>query len=452
MALSDLIDIRVEFGLGAAGETGSLWDTALWDEGTWSSSEIQWTDLTGSVQGFTTRSGKSVAVSAILKRNRTATAIFTMDNTLGSFIPGADIPGFLDLRPGRYVRVLGRPIGSLEPGTETVPLPDGTTWTDSTGRTWTAHGDGLQLTRETPPVPADWEPIWFGRIDTIDNKHDGGDLTALIKCTDAFADLAVNTQPAEPSQGAGDTAASRIERILFHAGWPLARQDITPGGYTMQATTLAGTALDLCGITTDSTGGDFWQKPDGVLAWRNQGWKSDTVAWIFGGVTGLPVHSATPTWSVFRIINESHFSRANGTEQVGSDSLSRQVYGRRTHTRLDLVNDQDVDVASLGTLVVTALKSDRVMLTAMSVLVQDADTAAFVTGVSIGDLIQATVDTMFGWSNTFLCHVVSIADDVTAEGWIMTLGLDDAVVKNQYGPYSRDEFSSAFHLGGPEDA
>jgi len=444
MALSDILDIRVEFGLGAAGDSGSLWDSALWDEGVWSSNEISWTDMTSLVEEFTTRSGKSTASSTVLKRTRTASAVFTMDNTTGAFVPdGVSTPGFLTLRPGRYVRVLARPTHKPP-----VNIPDGTTWTDVTGRTWTARGSGMF--KSAGGTEASWEPIWYGRIDTIDNRHDRGDLTALVKCTDSFAELAVDSQVAVAAEGAGETASARITRILDRIGWPLDRRDIAPGGYTMQATTLAGDALELCGITTDSAGADFWQKPDGVLAWRDQGWKSETVDWIFGGLTGMPVHSVTPEWTSFRIVNEAHVSRAGGTEQIVSDSLSRAIYGRRTHTRLDLVNDQDADVAQLGNLWVTALKWDQQIVTEVSVLAQDEATAEFMVGVSIGDLIQLSVDTIHGWSYTVLEHVSAIADDVTPEGWVMTLGLTPSTVPNEYGPYARPEYSSAFHLGGPD--
>jgi len=66
--------------------------------------------------------------------------------------------------------------------------------------------------------------------------------------------------------------------------------------------------------------------------------------------------------------------------------------------------------------------------------------------------LQITTDTIWGWSQTYLCNCIAISDDVTPEGWVMSLGLQDAIVPNQYGDYSRDEYSSAFHLGGPAPA
>ena len=447
MALSDLIDFRVEFGLGSFAGTG-VYGTSLYGTGTYGASGgggIQWTDMTQLCQGFTTSSGKSLSQPS-LKRFRTANAQFFMDNTTGVFTPGSpEIPGFLQLRPGRYVRILARPADTPD---YPIRLPNGQQWPGVTGRTWQAHGSDLFL----DVAGGGYQPIWFGRIDTIDNVHRDADLTATIRCTDAFAQLSVNNTVGQPPAGAGDTASERITRLLDYYQWPDDRRDIAAGGYKMQAETFARGALELLQLTSDSTGGDFWQKPDGALAFRDQDWMSNTVDWFFGGINGLPIRSMTPAWSVFNIRNETHYARAGGTEQVSVDGNSQVLYGRRTHTRLDFITESDVDVASLGALVVNELAQDRMFLEQASVLVQDAETADFVVNISIGDLLQITVDTVFGWANTYLANVIAIADDVTPQGWIMTLGLQDATRPNEHGPYSRDEFNEAFHLGGPEPA
>jgi len=452
MALADLIDFRVEFGLGSRPGTG-VYGTSEYGDGTYGSSGgegIQWTDMTQLVQGFTTKTGKSLQQPS-LKRFRTGTAIFTMDNTHGVFVPGSPtIPGFLQLRPGRFARILARPISGVVPPSST-PIPDGTTWQDETGRTWTAHGDGLTLEdpgSEAPP----WEPIWFGRIDTIDNKHRAADLTALVKCVDDLAWLAINNTVAQTSQGEGETATLRVNRILDNAGYPADRRAIAADPLTIQATTLAQDALSMSQLVADSTGGDFYAKPDGFIRYEPADWMSDTVDYYFGGITGLPVRSVTPAWSVFNIVNELHLSRAGGSEQVATDSTSIVLYGRRTHRRLDLVNDNDTDVQTLAANILNQLSSDRMFLQEASILVQDEASAAFVTGVSIGSLLQITVDTIWGWSNTYQANVIAISDEVMPEGWIMTLGLQDRSNPNDYGPYSRDEFNDAFHLGGEAPA
>ena len=443
MALSDLIDIRVEFGLGPAAG-GSLWGSALWGTDTWSSSDIQWTDLTSLVESFNDKTGKQ----AYLKRSRTGTATFVMDNTRGWFTPDAGVhpPGFLRIRPGRYVRILARPVTDYVPPSDT-PIPDGTTWVDQMGRTWTAHGTGLILHDDgTPALP--FEPIWFGRIDTIDNRHNDGDLTATVRCVDAFASLSVDDTIEQPSQGAGERSDQRIVRILDHHGWPADRRDIGPGTFTMQATTLAKDALSELQITTDSEGGDLWQRPDGRVAFRGRNWRSDTPSWILGGPSGLPVADVVAEWTWQRVVNEAHYAAVGSTEQVASDSSSRSLYGRRTYRRLDLINDDDGQVMSLAQETVATLKEDRLLITSADVLVQDEATAAFVTGVSIGDLVQITVDTIWAWSSTYLVHVISISDRVSADGWTMTVGFQDSHITNENGPYSRAEFSDAYHLGG----
>ena len=447
MALSDIVELKIEFGLG--GEAGGgLWGTALWGQDSWSSAQIQWTDMTSLAQSVTTKTGKQ----AFLKQFRTGTATIIMDNTQGWFTPdaGVDPPGFLKLRPGRYVRILARSATEAIPPSD-KPIPDGATWTDSTGRTWTAHGTGLVLHDEGTPAPP-FEPIWFGRIDTIDNRHRDGNLSAIVRCVDGFADLAVNNTVEQPSQGAGELSSARIVRILDHHDWPADRRDIGAGTFTMQPTTLAKAALSELQITTDSEGGDLWQKPNGELAFRGRNWMETSPSWLLGGPTGIPIDSIVTEWTWQRVVNEAHYAAANSTEQVATDTASQSIYGRRTFRRLDLINDDDSQVLNLAQETVARLKGDRLVVTEAAIMVQDAETAQFVTGVSIGDMVQLTVDTIWGWSSTYLVNVISISDNIDASGWVMTLGFTDASVTNEDGPYSRDEYSSAYHLGGTANA
>ena len=413
MALSDLIEIRIEFGLGSKPGTG-VYGESEYGVGTYGGSEgggIQWTDMTEFVEAFTTRSGKSLGQPQ-LKQFRTATAMFSMDNTAGVFVPGSEeIPGFLELRPGRFARIFARPVTDPEP---------------------------------------DWEPIWFGRIDSIANIHNSGNLLARVSCSDLFTWLSLNDQTAVAPEGAGETAGQRITRILNHAGVPDEWQDIDQGGYTMQETTLAQDALSMCQVTAASTGGDFWIAPEGSFRFRDMGWMSDEPDWIFGGLNGLPVYGVQPSWSMYNVVNETHYARNGGTEQVNWDTDSIELFGRRTHTRLDLMNDSDTDVATLGALAVNHLAQVRMFIEQMTVLIQDEATADFAVKVALGDMIRITVDTIHGWSETYEANVIAIADEVSAEGWVMTIGLQDAAVHNENGPFNRPEFSEAYHLGGPE--
>jgi len=479
MALSDLIEFRVEFGLGTGTGTG-VYGTSEYGTGTYGGSAeggIQWTDMTQLCQRVTTKTGKNLT-QPILKRFRTGTAIFTMDNTTGAFVPGSEtIPGFLQLRPGRHVRILARPAWYSQ---ECDPLPANTTWQGVTGRRWTSHGDLMKLptgcgyplltkdgTTWTGVTGRTWEshgdamfldvedggysPIWQGRIDTIDNRHRQGDLTAIVKATDGFAEFAVNDTIEQPDIGAGETTSARITRILDYYGWPDDRRDVaTDGVNTVQATNFARDMLTNLQLTAEAEGGALWMGADGTVKFRAQDWESDTVDFVFGGATGLPVRTVTPAWSSFDVINEAHFARIGGTEQVASDSTSIVILGRRTTRRLDLINDNDTDVMSLATRAVNKLGTVKQYVQEASVLVQDDDTVDFVLNVFIGALLEITTDTIHGWSSTSLATVIAISDEVTPQGWVMTLGLADASQSNEFGPYSRDAFSNAFHLGGAE--
>jgi len=446
MPLSDYAEHRIEFGLGAAGDTGDVWDTALWDEGRWSSSEIQWSDMTDLCESFRCRGGKR----AFLKRYRTGLSSIVMDNTSGVFVPdaGVDPPGFLKLRPGRWVRILGRDKSGVVPPSST-PIPDGTTWTDQTGREWTAHGSGLTLEDPGSPSVA-WKPLWYGRIDTIDNTHLHGNLKALVQCTDVFADFAVDNDVAQAEQGAGELSSARVTRILDHFGWPLDQRLIDTGINTMQATTMARSMYELLLITSDSEGGDLFIDPAGNVVFHRQDWLAAGagIKWTLGGLVGLPVFRVTPQWSIQRVVNEAHFSRSGGDEQVVFDAASQATYSRRTTTRLDLVNDNDTDVQDLAARTVNALKRDKFVTTSATVRVQDNETANFASRVAYGDEITITVDTIHGWSSTYLAHCIGVEHEVSPETWDVTITLSDALIRNEYGPYSREEFSEAFHLGG----
>lgn len=477
MALSDLIEFRIEFGLGSLPGTG-VYGTSLYGTGTYGASgegQIQWTDMTQLCHGFTTKTGKNLT-QAILKRFRTGSAIFTMDNTTGVFVPGSQsIPGFLQLRPGRHVRILARPSWY---STECDPLPadttwtgvtgrnwrsygdlmklptgcgfpflldDGQTWTGVTGRTWTSHGDAMFLDVEDGGFSA----IWQGRIDTIDNKHRRGNLTAVVKAVDGFAEFATNDVVEQTPEGAGETTSARIVRILDFYGWPEHRRDVaTDGTNTVQAINFARDMLTNLQLTAEAEGGSLWMKPNGDVAFRGQDWESDTVDWVFGGVTGLPVRTITPQWSQWEVINEAHFSRTGGTEQIATDSTSILVLGRRTTRRLDFINDDDTAVLSLANRAINQLSTVKQFVQEASVLVQDDATVEFVLQVSIGDLLQITTDTIHGWSQTTTATVIAISDEVTPQGWIMTLGLEDASQRNEFGDYDRGAFSDAYHLGG----
>ena len=235
-------------------------------------------------------------------------------------------------------------------------------------------------------------------------------------------------------------------------GWPeVEGRDIDPGVFTMQETTLAQDQLSLCQITADSDGGDLFIAPDGRVTFREHGWMTEGEPdWLLGGpgLDAIPVDGVRPSWSMQRIVNEAAFAATGSTQQVASDSASIQFFGRRTTRRLDLINDNDSDVLQLADQTVAALKDDKLVIDEATVLVQDAVSADFATKVKYGDLVAISVDTIHGWSTTYVTHVVGIGAAVTAAGYLVTLTLDDALVVNENGSFARSEFDSSFHLGG----
>ena len=85
-----------------------------------------------------------------------------------------------------------------------------------------------------------------------------------------------------------------------------------------------------------------------------------------------------------------------------------------------------------------------------SVMVQDKETVDFVLNVEMGAMVRFTIDTIWGWSTTQDVNIIGISDEVTPEGWLMTLSFVDNHIPNEYGPFARAEFNSGFHLGNEE--
>jgi len=76
--------------------------------------------------------------------------------------------------------------------------------------------------------------------------------------------IASYESPALSSQGAGESAGDRINRILTNAGFNGTRY-VDDGESAMQATTLEGNALSELQLTADSEGGAVYWGADGAV-------------------------------------------------------------------------------------------------------------------------------------------------------------------------------------------
>ena len=433
---------------GRKGDSAAdVYDTAQYGLAAYDgSSDVNFRLYQSKVMSVDIRRGKD----AFLKRFRTGTAKLELDNESGEFTTGVFLPGdYVWIQAYRYYppEVPGGPI----------PIPNGTEWQDSTGRTWTVNGDGATLDGD-PGLFVQYS-LFYGRVDYAEDIVKGGVDVTKVRCVDGFADLAVIDRDAESSQGAGETTADRITRIINNVGQGFTPSFKWPTVATMQATTLAGQPLGELQLTMDSEGGDLWMRTgpnanDGSSVeyagrdWLTEAPRSTEVQWTLGGGAGIPIMDARIMKDGQLVVNDATFATTGGTAQNVQDSSSIQRYGRRTTRRLDLICVGD---AQPGFLAARAVNNLALLRPRVRQVVVPADTLGAVElghDVQFGDLTTVIVESINGWSYGFQAHVIGIAHSMWHDQWFITLTLDDAFVANVDGPYSYAEFDEAYSLGG----
>jgi len=358
-------------------------------------------DVTQFVRSIRTRRGRERFTS----RFKTGVATVVLDDRMGYFTPPAgQAPlGVLPMRPGRAVQVLY---------------------------------DGVAQ--------------FSGFIDAFDSRQTlDGDITTQVRCVDALAQYLRNDPIAVTPEGGGDTSKKRARRLLDHYvgedGYGLNYRG-TPYA-TLQATAMAQNLNAELGLTADSEGGGLWIGRSGQVNMSSFTYFQDLadagIRWHVGGANPIKIHAADSVWEIIRVINEAHYSRVGGTEQIRANDLSRDTYGRRTHTRLDLINDTDEQVGVLAETLVQFAGVDRQRIVSMEFTpLPESDTAAFATTVGFGQTILATINTIWGYSYTVPTQCFGVSHVVTPDKWTAILTVDDTLFSGEYYEFSREEFDN----------
>lgn len=379
----------------------ALWDQSNWDEDVWGSdaADAYLLDVTGRVKALTTATGRRT----FTQRFKTGNANIVLDNTDGAFTfeTGATPPGVLRLRPGRSVKI-------------------------------TNNG-------------AD---IFFGFVDSMNDRYGrDGNVQTVIVALDAFAGFARNIRPAVSDVGGGDLSPARMRRLLARFSPDTHYVPIGSGFTTMQATTMGQDLLTLIQITAESEGGGAWIDPHGTLRSTQRNWFSEKgtepIDWTIGGISSIKAWEVTTERTAQRILNEAHYARRGGTEQIRENSTSQSQFGRRTHTRLDLENDNDQSVGELAERLVQFAGEDRLRLTQLSFVPEPgSDIAMMCRSAMFGDTLLVTVETIHGWAWTQPTQLFGIQHDVTPEAWLCTFMVDDSVFAAEYHAFDQAAFDA----------
>lgn len=446
MEFADGSSIRWYVATGRKSPAGTaVYDTARYDQDTYDgSTDVVWLDFSEKALSLRIKRGKD----AFLRRFRTGTCQIVFDNQTSEFTDTRFLPGDLVWVVARKYTPAGLP---------PTPIPDGTDWDGSeTGRPWESHGNDLIL--QGDPATYEGFSLFFGRVASSQDIVKGGVDVTRVNCTDMFADLAVAEFSPSPPAGGGESAGSRVNRIISNVGQGFTAGAWWPTVSTMQPTELAGKALDELQLTIDdSEGGAIWALPypnafnSGAVQYAGRDWlteapKSTEVQWTLGGVT-LPLIDGVIHKAVQLIVNDATFASVGGIEQQATSPGSIQRYGLRTFRKTDLICEGDAQPAFLAGRVIHNLNLSRPRVREAAVNVETGYQADFGCQVQFGDLVNVGVNSI-NWARTFQAHVFGIQHTVSPSEWEVTLTLDDAFVDNVDGPFSHLEFSDSFSLGG----
>lgn len=394
LLLSGAVRFRVRVALETGVSGSSVWDTALWEpggDGIWSGVEPTWIDVTEFALSAATNRGRD----RWGQRARAGNASVQFDNTSGLFNPisGEQLPGQLQLRPGRLLN---------------VQMDAGLGFVD----------------------------VWTGQIYSIDDQYRDAafDITTKIDASDVFTRWSLNNPPALESPVPAERSDLRIGRILDLVTFPDEWRVLDVGLRDVQSSELPRNRLDEMQITSDSEGGIFFIAANGYATFRRGDYletdpRSTDVQYRLGGpIDDQIMLGADSSWTLQQIINDVRLARSGGTEQRVENASSQSLYGQRTFRRSDYENVSDADVLVLATGILEANEWDRLRINEVTVYPQTQLAAQELLGTEIGDRLRVSVQTGQGWSFTQEVHVQRIRTSIRADDFSFIFRVDDAVI------------------------
>jgi hypothetical protein len=248
----DGVSLTAEAALLAATGSYGVWDSSLWDTGTWGP-DVAWVDISAYLRSLST----SRRFSRDIQVWEAGTAQAVLDDRDGRFSPSnmsspyvtGGVTGIRPWRPVRYRATYA-------------------------GVTYDLYRGYVQSWQES------WTP-----------GHADAEVT--ISCADELARLAAFDGLEQAPVGAGETSGRRIHRILDNAGH-VGERSVDDGRTTMQATTLSGDAVAELKVTTDSEGGALWIDADGSVDFDHgyaliENTRSNTVMATFADTPGSDI-------------------------------------------------------------------------------------------------------------------------------------------------------------------
>lgn len=401
------VSITVEIGLSAATGVYGVWDSDVWDTGTWGPDEL-WTDVSAYVRSFSTDRGFSRGVQTW----QAGTATVVLDNRDGRFSPanlaGPYVTGGItQIRPLRPIRILATYDSVSYPIYRGYVLE----WTDS----------------------------WAGGADA--------DAVTTVTCADELTRLtAVDGMETTPA-GAGELSGLRVHRVLDAAGHTGVR-DVDEGVTTLVATDLSDNTLAELEAVAVTEGGALYVTEDGSVRFAGRYALIDeprsytSQATFSDDGTALSYVDAEVAYDSDLVVNYASYARDGGTPQNVYDLTSRALYGDRRDTRTDLLCDTDAQALTLAQWQVQQYKDPELRFTTLTVKPRrdPAQLWPQVLGRIIRDMVTVVRNPPGGYELSQPCHIAGISHDVpNGADWTVTFQLWSA---SAYAAYAASRWDT----------
>jgi hypothetical protein len=348
------------------------WDFAQWDTDTWSVA-ADWTDVTCDVEGVSIAGGRNGPTD----RFRSAASIVRLDNRSGVYNSWSDASPF------------------APPGTRHL-----------------GAGSGVRVSLD---VNGTRYPLHTGVASTWHHRRDDPNRWVDIGADDTLARLTMADLPEQASQGAGEHAGARLQRILAAHGMESVPHAFDVGVVPLQATTLADDAWSLACLTADSDGGWLWCDGAGVIRFYQGDRDATDPRWTHAQATFADNdRDGDVCWSTVEldddadaVFNHADIAAAGGAAHYADDPTSQYRYGVRSFPqRHDLIHTDETWSQTLATKIVarTATGGTRPAM------------------VRVTTLDDAEVDRLAGllWHDRVRVVVHDVADTLAAESFIDT--------------------------------
>lgn len=257
-----------------------------------------------------------------------------------------------------------------------------------------------------------------------------------LVCVDAFRLLNLAGITTVASATAGQTAGTRIGKILDQVSYPSTMRSLEAGSTTLQAdpatTRTALAAIQNCEFSEQ---GAFYIDGAGYATFKSratvQAAAGATPTFFSNDGTGISYFNINPVFDDKLIINQATVKRVGGTAQNYQDSASVAKYFPHSVNYDNVMVQTDADALNIATAYVQTRAETTIRIDAMTLDLTTPDYAAGITAALDFDYFSNVRVKNVGQDGSTIdktLQVVGIAHDVTPNSWKTTFTLSEPLV------------------------